>query len=475
MEADLSCAVCHDLYKDPVLLDCDHSFCRSCVTQYWERADTACCPVCRKETSSRTLRPNRTLSNIVETFVKSGGGGEIQQECSRHKEKITLFCKSDNQLICLVCQSSKSHQNHEVLPVEEAVEELKEELETSLKPIQEKKKECETVKSDYEKTLSHIQVQGVKTEKQITAEFEKLHQFLREEERIVLKDLKLEKEKHTQEMKERIAKITEEISSLSVTVQDIEQELREQDSITFLTKFTDTKKRVKQTLPEPQKVYPLINVGKYIGSLQYRVWKKMLTVINTAPVTLDPNTANLYLLLSEDLSTMKNTGKWEQLPNNPERFDRCPCVLGLEGFTSGRHSWEVEVGNKPQWNIGVAKESINRKGQIYLSPSKGYWAVVLRDGNEYLACDEPWKHLKLSMNPRKIRVCLDYEGGEVSFYNSENKSHIYTFNGTFTEKLYPFFSPGFNIECKNPEPLKTCPQSVTIQEDDGSVHFSNSK
>ncbi|XP_043540833.1 E3 ubiquitin-protein ligase TRIM52-like [Chiloscyllium plagiosum] len=158
MEDDLSCAVCHDLYKDPVLLDCDHSFCRSCVTQYWEKADTACCPVCRKETSSRTLRAHRILSNIVESFVKSGEGGEIQQECSRHKEKLKLFCKTDNQLICHICQSSKSHQNHEVLPVEEAAEEFKEELETSLKPIQEKKKECESVKSDYEKTLSHIQV-----------------------------------------------------------------------------------------------------------------------------------------------------------------------------------------------------------------------------------------------------------------------------------------------------------------------------
>ncbi|XP_043540825.1 E3 ubiquitin-protein ligase TRIM52-like, partial [Chiloscyllium plagiosum] len=157
MEADLSCAVCHDLYKDPVLLDCDHSFCRSCVTQYWEKADTACCPVCRKETSSMSLRPNRTLSNIVETLVKGGRGGEIQQECSRHKEKLKVFCKTDNQLICVICQISKSHQNHEVLPVEEAAEEFKEELETSLKPIQEKKKECESVKSDYEKTLSHIQ------------------------------------------------------------------------------------------------------------------------------------------------------------------------------------------------------------------------------------------------------------------------------------------------------------------------------
>ncbi|XP_078075178.1 uncharacterized protein LOC144497611 [Mustelus asterias] len=464
MEDNLSCAVCHDLYKDPVLLDCGHSFCRSCITQYWEKTDTASCPVCRKE-SARTLRLNLTRSNIVETFVKSDEGDKIQLECSRHQEKLKVFCKTDNQPICVVCQISKSHQNHEMLPAEEAAEEFKEELQTLLKPIQDKKEEWNTVRSEREKTLTHIQDQSVTTEKQIKAEFEKLHQFLHEEERIVLEDLKLKKEKKSQEMKERIEKITEEISSLSVTVQDIEQELSEQDNIKFLMKFPDIQKRVKQTLPEPQKVYPLINVGKYIGSLQYRVWKKMLTVINTAPVTFDPNTANLYLRLSEDLSTVRNIGKWEQLPNNPERFDRCPCVLGLEGFTSGKHSWEVDVGNMTQWNVGVAKESISRKGQIYLSPSNGYWAMALRDENQYLACDEPWKNLDLSVKLRQIQVCLDYEGGKVSFYNSDNKAHIYTFTGTFTEKLYPFFSPCFNIEGKNPDPLKICPLTVTILED----------
>ncbi|XP_043534232.1 zinc-binding protein A33-like [Chiloscyllium plagiosum] len=472
MEADLSCAVCHDLYKDPVLLNCDHSFCRSCVTQYWEKADTACCPVCRKQNSSMSLRAHRILSNIVETFVKSGGGGEMQQECSRHKEKLKIFCKADNELICVICQISKSHQNHEMLPMEEAAEEFKNELQTSLKPIQDKKKECEAAKSDYERTLSHIQDQGVKLAKQIKTEFEKLHQLLHEEERIVLESLKLEKERNSQEMKERIEKTMEEISSLSAIVQDIEQQLREQDSIIFLTKFPETQQRVKQTLPEPQKVYPLINVGKFIGSLQYRVWKKMLTVINTAPVTLDPNTAHPVLLLSEDLSTVRYTGNRQQLPDNLERFDFLVVVLGSEGFMSGKHSWEVEVGNKTRWNLGVAKESINRKGDVYLNPGNGYWALVLREGNKYWAGEEPWKNLELNVSPRKIRIYLDYDGGKVSFYNSENKNHIYTFTGTFTEKLYPYFSPGLIDGGKNTEPLKICPRRVTIQEDEGFIASS---
>ncbi|XP_059495746.1 zinc-binding protein A33-like isoform X1 [Stegostoma tigrinum] len=472
MEADLSCAVCHDLYKDPVLLDCDHSFCRSCITQCWEKADTACCPVCRTETSSRTLRPHRTLSNIVETFVKSGGGGEIQQECSRHKEKLKIFCKTDNQLICLVCQISKYHQNHQLLPTEEAAEEFKGELQTFLKSVQDKKQACEAGKSGYEATLSHIQDQGVKTEKQIKAEFENLHQFLREEERIVLEDLKLEKEKKSQEMKERIEKITKEISSLSATVQDIEQQLREQDSITFLTKFLDIQERVKQTLPEPQNVYPLINVGKYISSLQYKLWEKLLTVINTAPVTLDPNTAHPALLLSEDLNSVRYVKNRLQLPDNPERFDRCVSLLGSEGFTSGRHSWEVEMGNKTDWDMGVAKESINRKGDVELYPGNGYWTVILRDGNKYWAGEDSWKRLELNVKPRKIRVCLDYEGGKVSFYNSENKTHIYTFTETFTEKIYPYFSPFLTEGNKNTDPLKICPRRLITQEDKGFIPSS---
>ncbi|XP_059495612.1 zinc-binding protein A33-like [Stegostoma tigrinum] len=191
-----------------------------------------------------------------------------------------------------------------------------------------------------------------------------------------------------------------------------------------------------------------------------------------APVTLDRNTIHPDLLLSEDLRTVWNTGKRQQLPDNPERFDPRIAVLGSEGFTSGKHSWEVEVGNKTEWTVGVVKESINRKEAIYASPHNGYWRVSLRDGNKYWARETPWKFLELSVKPRKIRVCLDYEGGKVSFYNAENKSHIYTFTGTFTEKIYPYFSPCTTDEGKNTEPLKICPQRVTIQEDEGFIPSS---
>ncbi|XP_072890286.1 zinc-binding protein A33-like isoform X1 [Hemitrygon akajei] len=463
MEDHLSCAVCHDLFQDPVLIDCDHSFCRSCITQYWKRPGTASCPLCRRETSSKTLRPNRTLAGIVESFTNRE---TTQQECSRHKEKLTLFCQTDKQPLCGICQHSKNHRGHKLLLLEEAVQEFKEELKTSLKPILDKKEECAAVKSDYEETLKHIQDQGEMAEKQIKAQFETMHQFLRDQERIALEDLKLQRERNCLKMKRKIKDATEVISSLSDTIQDIEEGLKEEDSIKFLTKLPETQKRAKRTVPELQKVYPLINVGKHVGSLQYRVWKKMLTVINAAPVILDPNTASPYLLLSDDLRTVRYTDKWMQLPKNPQRFDPCVSVLGSEGFTSGRHSWEVDVGNKTNWDFGIAKDSITRKGKITLNPDNGYWAVALRNGIEYYACTNPWKRLELSVHPRKIRISLEYEGGEVSFHDVDNLTHIYTFNGTFTGKLYPYFSPDLNHDGKNSDPLIICHRRVTIQEDE---------
>ncbi|XP_029111859.1 zinc-binding protein A33-like [Scleropages formosus] len=161
-------------------------------------------------------------------------------------------------------------------------------------------------------------------------------------------------------------------------------------------------------------------------------------------VTLDPDTAHLQLVLSEDRKRVKHENTKQELPDNPERFKRRIGVLGKEGFSSGKHYWEVQVGDKTDWDLGVVRESINRKGKPILSPNNGYWTIWLRNGNEYKANAESSVSLPLSVRPQKVGVHVDYEEGQVSFYSVEDKSHIYTFTGyKFTEKLYPFFCPGF--------------------------------
>ncbi|XP_041092367.1 E3 ubiquitin-protein ligase TRIM39-like [Polyodon spathula] len=186
------------------------------------------------------------------------------------------------------------------------------------------------------------------------------------------------------------------------------------------------------------------------------VWKWILGA--AVDVTLDPDTAHPKLILSEEGKQVSLGDTLQDLPDNPKRFDPVVIVLGRQGFTSGRHYWQVEVGDKPGWELGVARESITRKGKITLTPKNGYWTMWLRDG-EYLALADPSTRLPLSLKPWKVGVYLDYEEGQVSFYNVETRSHIYTFTDTFTEKLYPFFCPSVNTDGKNAAPLIILPVS----------------
>ncbi|XP_044839272.1 butyrophilin subfamily 1 member A1-like isoform X2 [Mauremys mutica] len=143
-------------------------------------------------------------------------------------------------------------------------------------------------------------------------------------------------------------------------------------------------------------------------------------------VTLDPDTAHPNLVLSEDRKSVRWEDTWQHLPNTPERFDTEPCVLGCEGFTSGRHYWEVEVGGGGHWAVGVARESVRRKGGISLSPEGGIWAVR-QLGNRFQALTSPETPLALSRAPNRIRVYLDCDRGQVTFIDAGDEAPIFTF------------------------------------------------
>lgn len=465
-EEDFTCPVCCDIFIDPVLLSCSHSFCKTCLQEYWKDKKTPDCPVCRKIYLMNQPPCNRALKNICEGLLKGRGarapaecegflkegrkgssaGSEVL--CSQHGETLKLFCREDKEPICLVCQTSRKHRSHPCIPVEEAAQDLRKELQNVLRPLQEMQRNLNKGKQSWDEISDQIKTQVENTESQIKEEFKKLYNFLQNEEEARIAAVRTEGTEKTEIIKKKIEGLNGEIASLSDRMQTLQDELRAED-ISFLLNFNVTKRRA-QSVPRVPQLVPgvLIDVAKHLGNLTFRVWEKMKDMVKYTPVILDPNTLNPWLCLSEDLTRVRQTGKCQQLPDNPERFMMYYNVLGSEGFSSGKHSWEVEVGDHPRWTLGVAQESVDRKGEIFITPAYGIWPLHQRNGEFKEAGGET---LILKRRPQRIGVQLDYDKGELSFYDSKDMTHIYTFKHKFTERIFPFFSVGAAGDAKTSE------------------------
>uniref|UniRef100_G3T1A8 Erythroblast membrane associated protein (Scianna blood group) n=1 Tax=Loxodonta africana TaxID=9785 RepID=G3T1A8_LOXAF len=173
-------------------------------------------------------------------------------------------------------------------------------------------------------------------------------------------------------------------------------------------------------------------------------------------VTLDPDTAHPKLILSGDRRCVRLGDRKQPVPDNPQRFDFVVSVLGSECFTAGCHYWEVYVGDKTKWILGVCSESVSRKGKVTASPSNGHWLVRQSRENHYEALTSPQTSFRLKEPPLYVGIFLDYEAGIISFFNVTDKSHIFTFTHSFSGPLRPFFEPCLHDGGKNLAPLVIC-------------------
>lgn len=437
-EKDLSCPICFDIFSDPVVLSCSHSFCRACLQRWWSERRRDACPLCKEISSFRSPPCNLALKNLCETFTlerRKNPPKEPEDLCSLHAETLKLFCLDHQRPVCLICRDAKDHSDHRFRPIGEAAQDCRDDLARILKPLKKKLAQLKQAKESCDGTAEHIKTQSKHTERLIRNQFNWLHRLLEEEEEARVAALRDEEKQKCRDMKDRIEVLNRAIQLLSDTIRTAEEELRAAD-LRFLLNYKAAAASVKYCplLDDPQTPRgALIDEAKHLGNLAYNIWTQLKKSASFAPVLLDPNTAHPELVLSADLTSV-TFGPRQNLPENPERFDQHHCVLGAEGFASGTHGWDVEVRRVQNWGVGVVSESVRRKGQI----RDGFWGICLFNGDvTAVSHPVPSRHLPVK-KLRRVRVQLDWDGGTLSFFDLDSDRHIHTFIHRFTEKMFPF-------------------------------------
>ncbi|XP_066507715.1 E3 ubiquitin-protein ligase TRIM35-like [Hoplias malabaricus] len=231
-EEECTCPVCSQIFREPLLLLCKHNACKTCLHEVWEATESRECPVCKRRSSKEYPPINLHLQKMCQTFSESQTLRSVGI-CSVHNGQLTLFCFIDYQPVCVHCQASEIHQNHDCHSIDDTLTDLKNKLKDALEPLEMNLNILKEVKQDYDQTAAYIKTQAQHIERQIKEQFERLHQFLRDEETASIAALKEEEKQKSDMIKKRIEEMTGEISILTDTIRSIQKEMEAED-ISFL-------------------------------------------------------------------------------------------------------------------------------------------------------------------------------------------------------------------------------------------------
>ncbi|XP_017287537.1 E3 ubiquitin-protein ligase TRIM39 isoform X3 [Kryptolebias marmoratus] len=441
MEKHLTCSICMETFTDPVTTPCGHSFCKKCldISMFMN----SMCPLCKKYLN-KTPDANIVLRDIVQQMKTqkknanekySGAAGEIACEvCIKPKLKAKKSC-----LMCPASYCSihlESHYSSARFKGHKLVEPV-ENLDTRAclthgRPLE--------LYSRKQQRCICVQCMGEGEEGVVTTENEWIKKKGHLENTRTVLQQKITMRKTKMDEINTALKGCKKYPTLS-----LQDEMKNWADVELDTSLTFGIMRETTTT--------------MIEKIQQELEKLAFIEIKRLPkflvdVKLNPNTAHQRLVLSDDWKEVRDGGKNQEVADSPERFDLFGSVLGLNSLTPGRSYWEMEVGSKTGWDLGVTRGGAKRKGKLTLSPGEGYWVLVHYEEEKYAAMTEPPVRLSLKKKPEKVGVFVDYEEGLVSFYDVKTQSHIYTFKDcVFKGDLYPYFSPHMVQDEKNSEPL----------------------
>ncbi|XP_067299280.1 tripartite motif-containing protein 16-like protein [Pseudorasbora parva] len=448
-----SCPVCLDLLKDPVAIPCGHSFCMSCITDCWNQEDPKgvySCPQCRQTFTSRpALNKNTLLAEVVEQLKKTKLQAAVPAEpndvesviCAKRKHKKEKKTSGRKSLMILKDQQSKFQQR--IQQKEKVLVELREAVETHKRSAETAVEDSERIFIELlrsiEKICSKATPQIREQEKAAVSRAEGLVEQLELEiDDLRRRDTELELLSHKHNFRKSVQSLSEPPESTdepSITVSS-------------LLSFDDVEKSVSQ-LKEKLEDFCRGEIDKISGRVTYveiiptnepKIREEFLQY--SSQFTLDPNTANKHLQLSEESRGVTFTASVQQYPDHPDRFHYYPQVLCRESVC-GRCYWELEWSGSGFVCISVSYIYINRKGktdECVFGYNDQSWSLICSTSRCSFIHSDSYTELPVPPSRCRIGVYVDHRAGTLSFYSvSDTMSLIHRIQTTFTQPLYPGF------------------------------------
>ncbi|XP_060946158.1 E3 ubiquitin-protein ligase TRIM39-like [Limanda limanda] len=451
-EVDVLCDICSEIKEKAVksCLTCLTSFCESHLEPHGRVA------VLKGHT---LLEPVKNLDDRM---------------CETHNKMTELYCLKEQAFICLLCLKA-DHKGHNAVPLEEQYEKVaatKDEAQANMqKLIQTRIEKIAKV----EELLYVSRVDSEKEEQAAVQVFTELIQSIQTSQAELVEAIQQRHRGIKQKGEELLKELRKEVTELKSRSSQLEHLSQSQDHYHFLQSFPTLSIPPHESCPDTDLGPDLSfqDMQGHLTRLKLRVdeimeeipeirMKRMKRMREHAvDLTLDPDTAKNSLVISEDGKqvTQEDNIKKDKVKDNPKRFNTFDQVLAKEGFMTGKFYFEVQVKGKIGWIVGVVRESVDRKNWRVLSVKDGYWCIQLFGGKYQTTADS--KPIILKEELQKVGVFVDYNKGEVSFYNADSKSRIGCITGCcFTEKLYPYFSPWWN-DNGNSAPLIITPVPQT--------------
>ncbi|KAM8835098.1 E3 ubiquitin-protein ligase TRIM21-like [Synchiropus picturatus] len=422
------------------------------------------CLVCTLSYCNTHLRPHVTIPGLQTHQLVEPRENMSTHKCSKHKKLLELFCRTDQISVCSKC-FVEDHQFHEAVPMRIEYEAKKTEAAMVCQQFQEQIVSRQLKMNQLKLTQKRNDEEAKREKDAGMAVLTGLKTLVSDSTTRLIDTIETKRNTTDNQVRGFIDEIQRELSDLQGRKSELDYLNTTNDPALFLKRFhilnADTPSKDWSQVSVSTPTYNG-TAAKTIASLEEKISLKTKQIRDSqlkhlqqlmVNITLDPETANPWLIITNNRKKVSCGTTFQSVSDNPRRFTFYASVLAQESFTSGQFYFEVIVAGKTKWDIGVARESIDRNRPVALNPDNGYWVVSMRKGKEYRAAGDPPIRLSLPSKVQKLGIYVNYDTKLVSFYDTDVAILIHTFSScSFTGRIYPFFNP-CNTDYNNSAPI----------------------